>query len=173
MLAAAAFHVVAAIALAAAPQQKPLERQPAAVAAVFPCDADGVIRCSLDQVETVTSPRSLEDMRIIGKYIALISERNRRYYVAWQTKAPSAAYEVVKRVKSFPYLPYGDSYSIVGLDIVLNQTKDLITVRYPRNPKQNTTTPIPDKDHAIYSTKLSAFIRDLEKEIVKLKKYEK
>ena len=173
MLAAAAFHVVAAIALAAAPQQKPLERQPAAVAAVFPCDADGVIRCSLDQVETVTSPRSLEDMRIIGKYIQLVSERNRRYYISWQTKAPSAAYELVKRVKAFPYLPYGDSYSIVGLDIVLNQARDLITVRYPKNPKQNQTAPIAEKDHAIYETKLSAFIRDLEKEIAKLKKYEK
>jgi len=162
-----------AIALAAAPQQKPLERQPSSVAAAFPCDADGVIRCGFDQVETVTSPRSLEDMRIIGKYIELISERNRRYYLAWHTKSPSAAYELVKRVKSFPYLPYGDSYSIVGLDIVLSQARDAITVRYPKNPKQNTTTPIPDKDHAIYETKLSTFIQGLEKEIVKLKKYEK
>jgi hypothetical protein len=165
MLPLTALHVAVAIALAAAPQQKPLENQPASVAATFPCDTDGLIRCGFEQVETVTSPRSLEDMRIIAKYIQLISERNRRQYLAWQTKAPSASYELVKRVKAFPYLPYGDTYSIVGLDIVLNQARDSITVRYPKNPKQNIRTPIPDKDHAIYATKLSAFIKDLEKEI--------
>jgi hypothetical protein len=168
-----ALHVVFAIVLAAAPQQKAPDSQPVPPAATFPCDTDGVIRCALDQVENVTSPRSLEDMRIIGKYIQLVSERNRRYYISWQTKAPSAAYELVKRVKAFPYLPYGDSYSIVGLDIVLNQARDLITVRYPKNPKQNQAAPVAEKDHAIYETKLSAFIRDLEKEIAKLKKYEK
>jgi len=168
-----ALHAVLAIALAGLPQQKPLENQPTPVAAVFPCDSDGVIRCSFEQVETVSSPRSLEDMRIIGKYIQLISERNRRYYISWQTKSPSAAYELVKRVKSFPYLPYGDSYSIVGLDIVLNQARDSITVRYPKNPQHDQTARIAEKDHAVYETKLSVFIRDLEKEIVKLKKYEK
>jgi hypothetical protein len=168
----AALHALLAIALVAGPRQKAPEFQPSA-GATIPCDAEGLIRCSFDQVETVTAPRSLDDMRVIGKYIQLVSERNRRNYLAWQTKGPSAAYEVVRRVKPFPYLPYGDSYSIIGLDIVINQTKDLITVRYPKKPKQNSAAPVADKDHAIYSTQLSTFIKDLEKEIVKLKKYEK
>jgi hypothetical protein len=172
MLPAAVLHALAAIALVAGPQQPAPEFQPSA-GATMPCDAEGLIRCSVDQVETVRGPRSLEDMRIIGKYIQLVSERNRRYYLAWQTKGPSAAYELVKRVKSFPYLPYGDSYSIIGLDVVLNQANDLITVRYPKKPKQNSTAPIADGDLATYSTKLSTFIKDLEKEIAKLKKYEK
>ena len=85
----------------------------------------------------MTGPRSLEDMRIISKYIQLVTERNRRYYIAWRTKAPSATYELVKRVKSFPYLPYGDTYSIVGLEIVLNQRINQLVVRYPKKPKQN------------------------------------
>ena len=170
MLRAAAGIVLAAM-LAAAEQQAP-SLQPGDPA-TYPCDADGVIRCSFQQVETVTGSRSLEDMRIISKYIQLISERNRRYYISWQTKAPSAAYELVKRVKSFPYLPYGDSYSIVGLEIVLNQSRDRLLVRYPRKPKQNSTEPISERDFAAYDTKLSTFIDALQKEIVKLKKYEK
>lgn len=157
---------------AASPQQKPAE-PPTSAFPTIPCDAEGILTCSLDQVETVTSPRSLEDMRIIGKYMQLISERNRRYYMSWQTKAPSAAFEFVRRVKSFPYLPYDDTYSIVGLDVVLSQQHDLLTVRYPKKPKEKPATPVPASGYAEYSTQLSTFINSLEKEIVKLKKYEK
>ncbi|TAK18654.1 MAG: hypothetical protein EPO35_01215 [Acidobacteria bacterium] len=170
MWSAAAAIVMAA--MLAAPDQQAPSSQPGGPVP-FPCDADGAIRCSYQQVETVTGSRSLDDMRIISKYIQLVAERNRRYYISWQTKAPSAAYELVKRVKSFPYLPYGDSYSIVGLEIALNQSADTVTVKYPMKPKPNSLEPIPDKDHAVYSTKLSDFIKGLEKEIVKLKKYEK
>jgi len=138
----------------------------------FPCDDDGAIKCSLQQAETVTGSRSLEDMRVISKFIQLVSERNRRYYLAWQTKSPSAAYELVKRVKPFPYLPYGDTYSITGLDIVFNQTTDRVTVRYPKKPKAK-SGPVATADLATYETKLSDFIKSLQKEIEKLKKYEK
>ena len=170
MLRAAAGIVLTAT-LAAPGQQAPSSQPGESM--TYPCDADGTIRCSFQQMETVTGSRSLQDMRIISKYIQLVAERNRRYYISWQTKAPSAAYELVKRVKAFPYLPYGDSYSIIGLEIALNQSADTVTVRYPRKPKPNGTEPIPEKDHAVYTTKLSDFIKNLEKEIVKLKKYEK
>lgn len=169
---AAALHVLLAVALIGTPQQlSPNASANAETAA--PCDATGVIRCRADQIETVTAPRSLEDMRIIGKYVQLISERNRRTYLAWQTKSPSAAFELVRRVKRFPYLPYDDSYSIVGLEIILSQERDLVTVRYPRKPKANSTAPVPADGYAEYSTTLSVFVDSLQKEILKLKKYEK
>ncbi len=172
MLPAAALHALFAVALVAGPAQQPLG-QPERPVLAFPCDDDGAIKCSLQQAETVTGSRSLEDMRVISKFVQLVSERNRRYYIAWQTKSPSAAYELVKRVKSFPYLPYGDTYAITGLDIVFNQTTDRVTVRYPKKPKVNPTEPVRESEHAIYSTKLSDFIKSLQKEIEKLKKYEK
>jgi hypothetical protein len=136
------------------------------------CDDTGEIRCVAMQGDVVTVQRSLQDMRVIGTFVRLVSERNRRYYLAWQTKAPSAAFELVKRVKSFPYLPYGDTYGITGVEVVLNQAKDQLTVRYPKHPKPG-TDPLPKDDYVVYSTKLSAFIDTLEKENVKLKKYEK
>jgi hypothetical protein len=176
MLSVAAFHVLLWALVLGGPQQKPpdaVAAMPPGSASAYACDDAGLIRCSYDQVETVTGSRSLEDMRVIGKFIQLISERNRRYYLSWNTKAPSATYELIKRVKSFPYLPYNDPYAITGLDIVLNQPADRITVRYPRKPKPNMTAPIADGDLATYDTKLSTFIKGLEKEIEKLKKFEK
>jgi len=139
----------------------------------YRCDPDGVITCAFQDVETVTGSRSLEDMRVVGTFIRLISERNRRYYLAWQDRAPAAAYEVVKRVKSFPYLPYGDTYSIVGLTITLNQAENRVTVSYPKKPKQNLASPVAPDDLATYSTKLSDFITMLEAEIRQLQKYAK
>lgn len=140
---------------------------------VYRCDPDGLITCTYQQMETVTGSRSLQDMRIIGKYIELISERNRRYYLTWQEKAPSAAYELVKHVKSFPYLPYADTYSISGLVIALDQAENRITVSYPKKVPPSQTAPVAKKDLISYSAKLSDFIKTLEQEIVKLKKYEK
>lgn len=168
---AALWVLVGAVTLAAVPQKAP---EPATQPApTYECDADGAIRCSSDQVETVTGSRSLDDMRIIGKFIQLVGERNRRYYLAWRTKQPSAAYELVKRVQSFPYLPYGDTYSIIGVEIVLSQSRDRIVVRYPKKPKLNRAAPATEKDLATYDAKLSDFIRTLQKDIEKLKKYEK
>lgn len=172
MLPLAALRVlVGAITLAAVPQKAPEATTQPALA--YACDADGAIRCSYDQVETVTGSRSLDDMRIIGKFIQLVTERNRRYYLAWHTKQPSASYELVKRVQSFPYLPYGDTYAIVGVDIILNQSADRLMVRYPKKPKLNAPASVADKDLATYDAKLSDFIKKLQKEIEKLKKYEK
>jgi hypothetical protein len=172
MLALAALQVFLTAFAEAAPAQKAPDAatQPAQA---YECDVDGVIRCSYDQVETVTGSRSLEDMRIIGKFIQLVSERNRRYYLAWHTKQPSASYELVKRVKPFPYLPYGDTYSVLEVEIILNQPKDRLTVRYPKKPKLNSTAPIPESGFATYETKLSDFIKNLQKDIEKFKKYEK
>ncbi len=168
---AAARLAVAAIVLAGPQQKAPAPVVPAD--STFPCDAEGVIRCRLEQVETVTGSRSLEDMRIISKYIQLVTERNRRYFIAWQTKAPSAAYELVKRVKAFPYLPYGDTYSIVGLEIVLNQNRDQLVVRYLKKSKQASRSAVSDGGFATYDTTLSDFIKTLQKEIEKLKKFDK
>jgi len=155
-------------------QQKPDAPSQKAAVSANPCEVDGVILCYFDQIETVSSPRSLEDMRIIGKYLQLVSERNRRYYLSWRTQSPSAAFELVKRIKPFPYLPVeGDTYSITGISIALNQTTDRITVRYPKKLQKSMTAPIRDGDLVSYDTKLSTFINALEKEIAKLKKYEK
>ncbi len=172
MLPQAALRVlVGAIALAGAPQKAPDAATQPALA--YACDADGAIRCSYDQVETVTGSRSLDDMRIVGRFIQLVSERNRRYYLAWHTKQPSPSYELVKRVKAFPYLPYGDTYSIIGVEIILNQAGDRVMVRYPKKPKLNGPTTSADADSATYETKLSEFIKKLQKDIGKLTKYEK
>lgn len=152
-------------------QQVPVAPVPAPTA--FPCDAAGEISCAFQETETVTGSRSLQDLRIISQFIQLVSERNRRYYIAWETKAPSAAFELVKRVKAFPYLPYGDTYSIVGVNITLNQQLDRVRVRYPRKPKQNAAQHLTEKDFVSYETKLSDFIKRLEADILKLKKYEK
>jgi hypothetical protein len=173
MLRTAALCILfAAAAAPGGPQQKvPAPSQGPATS--VPCDPDGLIRCTLHETETVTGSSSIEDVRFIARYLELITERNRRYYLSWGTRLPSAAFELVRRVKSFPYVPYGDTYSIIGMDIALNQKEDRLSVRYPKYPKQNSSAPVAEKDHAVYDTKLSTFIKDLEKEIARLKKYEK
>ena len=76
MLRPAVAPLLLAAVMNAGPQQKAPD--PAApAAAIFPCDADGAIRCSYDQVEVVTGSRSLDDMRIIGKFIQLITDKTR------------------------------------------------------------------------------------------------
>lgn len=156
---------------AGAGQQVPVAPAPPPTA--FPCDATGEISCAFQETETVTGLRSLQDLRIISKFIQLMSERNRRYYIAWETKAPSAAFELVKRVKAFPYVPYGDTYSIVAVTVTLNQPLDRVRIRYPKKPKQNTVQHLADEDFIVYETKLSDFIKRLEADNLKLKKYEK
>jgi len=168
----AALSIFLAAGVAAGPQQKTPELQ-AGPSATIPCDPDGAIHCLLQETETVTGSRSLDDVRVIAHYISLIAERNRRHYMAWGTEMPSAAFELARRVKRFPYVPYGDTYSIVGMDVALSQKEDRLSISYPKHPKQDGAAPVAEKDHAIYSTKLSVFIDALEKEILKLKKYEK
>lgn len=136
----------------------------------FPCDESGVIHCSV--VETVTANRSVEDMRIIAKYVALLSERNRRFYISWKEKLPSAAYEVVRRIRPFPFLPYGDMYAITDMQLILQESRDRIIVRYPKRPDDAKTNLLAEDDYASYETVLSTFITTIEKEIGKLKKYE-
>lgn len=173
----AAVCALAVSLVAGPPQQLPVppvaQTTPIPQGDVYRCDPDGLITCTYQQTETVTGSRSLQDMRIIGKYIELISERNRRYYLTWQEKAPSAAYELVRHVKAFPYLPYADTYAISGLVIALDQAENRITVSYPKKVPPTQTTPVAKQDLVSYSTKLSDFIKTLEQEIVKLKKYEK
>jgi len=152
----------------AAPAPQAASQAPAAAAkpAEVACDADGAITC-VQEVETVSVNRSALDMRVIGKFIQLISERNRRYYAAWSQKAPSASFEVVKRIKEFPYLPGGDNYGIQSLEVVLSQSANLVTVRYPKKPDDPRST-----EKVSYSGKLDAFIKTLERENDKLKKYD-
>jgi len=138
--------------------------------ATFPCDESGIIRCSV--TENVTANQSMEDMRIIAKYIWLVSERNRRFYVTWGDKLPSAAYEVVRRIRQFPYLPYGDMYAITDMQLILQESRDRIIVRYPRRPDK-LTSELEEVDYITYETNLTAFMKAINKEIGKLKKYEK
>lgn len=166
-----AVQLVLAAAVLLSPQKVPELSAP--VGTTFLCDEGGAIKCSLQQVETVTGSRSLEDMRIIGKFIQLVTERNRRYFLAWHTKSPSPAYELVKRVKAFPYLPYGDAYAIAGLEIGFDQATDRLTVKYPKKPKLGSAARVSDGGFASYETTLSDFIKTLQKEIDKLNKYEK
>jgi len=150
----------------AAPQAKATTREMS-----IPADENGIIRCSV--IETVTANRSVEDMRIIAKYVALLSERNRRYYASWREKLPSAAYEVVRRIRPFPYLPYSDMYAITDMQLILQESRDRIIVRYPRRPSDPTTSFLAEEDYITYETPLSAFMKAIEKEIPRLKKYEK
>lgn len=149
--------------------QQPQEKFAAAQS--FPCDADGVIRCSV--TETVTAERSLEDLRIIAKYIGLVAERNRRYYMTWQEKLPSAAYEVVRRIRPFPFLPYGDIYGITRMQLIVQQSNNRIVVRYPKRPDDPNISELSEDDYVTYDTDLARFIKTIEKETAKLKKYEK
>lgn len=148
-------------------QQPPAQATPPAT---FPCDETGIIRCSV--TETVTANRSVEDLRIIAKYIWLVSERNRRFYTTWKDKLPSAAYEVVRRIHPFPYLPYGDMYAITDMQLILQEGRDRIMVRYPKRPDKMTSE-MEEVDYVTYESNLTAFMKAVEKEIVKLKKYER
>lgn len=137
----------------------------------FTCDENGVIRCSV--TETVTANRSLEDMRIIAKYVSLVSERNRRFYISWKEKLPSAAFEVVRRIHQFPYLPYGDMYAISDMHLFLDEGRNRIVVRYPREPEKKRLAPLAEDEYVIYETNLANFMKAIEKELPKLKKFEK
>ncbi len=137
----------------------------------FPCDDTGVIRCAV--LETVTVNRSAEDIRLIAKYVSLLSERNRRYYLSWRERLPSAAYEVVRRIRPFPYLPNGDMYAITDMQLILQEDRDRILVRYPRRPSDPSISELAEDDYVTYETKLSTFMKVVEKETARLKKYEK
>ena len=149
--------------------QQPPTPQTAAGESVLASDDSGKIRCNV--IETVTASRSAFDMARIATFVRLVSERNRRYYMAWHAKLPSAAYEVVRRIRPRPYLPYGDMYGITDMRLTLNEDTNRIGVRYLKTP--NDTRPeLSDDDRVTYETDLRAFIKEIEKEIEKLKKYE-
>jgi hypothetical protein len=148
-------------------QQQPLDKA-LVTGTPFVCDATGTIRCAV--TETVSADASTADMRLIATYISLVSERNRRYYVRWDTKLPSAAYELVRKVRPFPYLPYGDVYAITDMQVILQQSRNRILVRYPKRPNQRKNAELAETDYVTYETPLAAFIKTLEKEIAKLKK---
>lgn len=128
------------------------------------CDVTGVIECQV--VERVAANKSLEDLRVIAKFVALVSERNRRYYAAFAHRSPSAAYEVVRLVRTRPWLPNGDSYGIVELKIVLREDDNVVAVRYPRRPDGT-------GGWIAYEAPLVPFMHAVEAGIVKLKKYDK
>ena len=135
------------------------------------CDTTGVIQCSVS--ERITQDKGQEDIRMIATYVALLSERNRRFYLAWNEKLPSAAYEVVRRIHQFPYLPYGDMYAITDMRIVLEEDRNRITVRYPKRPDSKPNEELPETDYVVYDAPLAPFMKAIEKEIGKLKKYAK
>ena len=112
-------------------------------------------------------------MRTIAKYVSLVSERNRRFYISWKEKLPSAAYEVVRRIRQFPYLPYGDMYAISDMHLFLDEGRNRIVVRYPREPEKKRLAPLAEDEYVIYETNLANFMKAIEKELPKLKKFEK
>lgn len=131
------------------------------------CDASGVIHCSV--AETVTAPSNTDDVRRIARYISLLSERNVRYYSTWHEKLPSAAYELVRRIHAFPFLPYGDMYAITDMQLTVERTGDRIIVRYPKKPESRKTE-WADSDYVTYETQLTDFMKTVDKEIRKLEK---
>ncbi len=133
------------------------------------CDVEGVIHRLT--IETVAASRSLFDLQRIAKFVALVSERNRRFYLSWHEKLPSAAYEVVRRIHSRPYLPYNDMYGITDMRLIHDEANNRLTVRYLKRPN-DTRTELNEDDWVTYSTDLGAFMRTIEKEIEKLKKYD-
>lgn len=137
----------------------------------MPCDLSGIIHCSV--TETVKGTSSTDDIRVIAHYISLLSERNQRYYTMWREKLPSAAYEVVRRIHSFPYLPYGDMYAITDMQLIVEKDRDRILVRYPKRPEEKKAGDMSETEYVTYETPLAAFIKVIEKEVSKLKKYEK
>jgi len=135
------------------------------------CDETGVIHCYVN--ENVTAKTRVDNMRIIAKYLWLVAERNRSFYVAWREQLPSAAYEVVRRVKPFPYLPYGDMYAITDMQLIIEETRNKIIVRYPKRPDKNQHDELAEDEYITYETDLTAFMKVIEKEIGRLKRYDK
>ncbi len=144
--------------------------KPAVPSAPVVCDDTGIIRCSV--AETVQGDRSREDVRLIATYIKLVSDRNIRYYTTWREKLPSAAYEVVRRIHQFPYLPHGDVYGIVEMQLVLQPDRNRIVVRYPKRPDDPTLSELAEDDYATYETDLAKFMKVIVKEIARLAKSE-
>ena len=135
------------------------------------CDTTGVIQCSVS--EKVSRNQSQDDIRLIARFVSLVSERNRRYFLTWREKLPSAAYEVVRRIHQFPYLPYGDMYAITDMHIVLEEDRNRITVRYLKHPEQSLEAERTEADYIVYDAPLAPFMKAIEKELGNLKKYEK
>jgi hypothetical protein len=152
-------------------QQPAPPAKPPLPAGPFTCDESGVIQCSVS--ETVTAIRSQEDIRLIAHYISLLSERNRRFYLAWREKLPAAAYEVVRRIRPFTYLPYGDMYAITDMHLILEEDRNRIVVKYPKRPESDQHSELAEDDYVVYDTDLAQFMKVIEMEIGKLKKYEK
>lgn len=137
----------------------------------FVCDETGVIRCYV--TENVTAKTRVDNMRVIAKYLWLVAERNRSFYATWREKLPSAAYEVVRRIKSFPYLPYGDMYAIIDMQLIIEEERNKIVVRYPKRPDKNQHDELAEDEYVTYETDLTTFMKAIEKEIGRLKRYDK
>jgi len=148
-------------------QPQPQEPRGTTPATTIQCDASGVIHCSV--TETVTAPSGADDIRIIARYITLLSERNVRYFTSWRQKLPSAAYEIVRRIHPFPYLPYGDMYAISDMQLTIERSRDRIMVRYSKKP-DNKKSEFVESDYVTYETKLSDFMKTVNKELKKLEK---
>jgi hypothetical protein len=130
------------------------------------------VRCLVE--ETVTANLAQNHVREIGHYISLVTERNLRMYAAWNERLPSAAYEVVRRLKSLPYLPYGDTYEIRDMAITIKVDAELVVISYPKKPKKPKLGEKQGEQEMItYQGDLSDFMEKIEKEIGKLKRYEK
>lgn len=78
---------------------------------------------------------------------------------------------MVRRVRTRPYLPDGDTYGIQNLQVILNEDNNRIVVRYPKHPERHQSE-FAEDDYATYEADLTKFMKDIEKEIGKLKKYE-
>ncbi len=148
-------------------QPQPQEPKGTRPVTTIPCDVNGVIRCSV--TETVVAPSGADDIRIIARYITLLSDRNVRYYTSWREKLPSAAYEIVRRIHSFPYLPYGDMYAISDMQLTIERSRDRIMVRYSKKPDDKKSE-FEESDYVTYETGLSEFMKMVTKEIKKLEK---
>lgn len=153
-----------AIVMAAPVGQDPVRPQVPGPASSIVCDVTGVIECQV--VERVAANKSLQDLRIIAKFVALVSERNRRLFNAFAHRSPSAAYELVRLLRSRPYLPGGDTYGIVDVKVVLKEDENLVSVRYPRRADGT-------GERVEYEAPLVPFMQAVEAGIVKLKKYDK
>jgi hypothetical protein len=80
--------------------------------------SDGPEGCEPDAPVCFASSRN--ELQRIAAFVRLVSERNRRRFMRWGQRLPSASYELVRRIHPFPYLPYNDTYSIGQLLLTID-----------------------------------------------------
>jgi hypothetical protein len=137
----------------------------------MPAISDRSAECAPEKLPCTLPAR--EELRRIVTFVNLVSERNRRRFVRWGQRLPSASYELVRRIHRFPYLPYNDTYGIRQILLTIDDSGTEISVRYRKHPDSTTSREVETPQFVTYSTDLSDLMRVIDRELVKLARFRK